>query len=194
MSAFCRRSLTAGALALALVIPLAAKPQTIPPQNEMLVQWASASLDRIDGPVTDPVTTSVSDRFGSPAHGGQFIETAGKGSVWVYDYAHHVAAVSQGGDLTGDAIFFSAPPPTALPARYLSRIVSAHGLRLGISAPRAAKLLGVSSRAVKHLTARESILYARKDRTCGKYLCAHDATVIFYDNQAVAISLYDLGP
>ncbi len=194
-------------LGIAALLFVAFVPQNAlsgaPLQDQRIVDWANAALRKTDGPIIHPVRTEVSDHFGpvpysSPnwwrfalANGGRKIETACSGSFWVYDPVHHIVAVSEGG---GDAIFYSPKPPFRLPARDLLKVASIRGLRLGISPSRAAQILGVSSGAVKRASADESVLYARKDRICGKYSCAHDATVIFRNDKAVSIALDDIGP
>jgi hypothetical protein len=172
-----------------------------------LLRWASAEIDRVN-PRVDAVATRVFDHLGPVQYGddplhwwrhalatnGRKIETAGSGSYWVYDPVHHLAAMSEGGDAMGDSIFESAAPPAALPARDLSGVVSARGLRLGLSSAQAAHDLGVPLAAVKRISPREAVLYARAPRRCGPYACAHDATILFRDDRAVAISLLDVGP
>lgn len=197
-------------LGIAALLFVAFVPQNAlsgaPPQDQRIVDWANAALREADGPIIQPVRTDVSDHFGpvpysslnrwrfALANGGPKIETAGSGSFWVFDPVHHIAAVSEGGDARGDAIFYSPKPPFRLPARDLSKVASMRGLRLGISPSRAAEILRVSSGAVKRTSADESVLYARKDRICGKYSCANDATVIFRNDKVVSIALYDVGP
>lgn len=190
-------------------IPTSSKPsyqRRMASSKQNLLEWANALSEELNGPVTDRVRTSIGDHFGpmpytnihswrhALAHNGRLIETAGDGSYWVYDPVHHIAASSQSGDLTGDLILYSQRPPARVPTRDLSHIVSSRGLRLGITPALAARALGVPQSAVKRVSARESILYVRKNRMCGPSPCAHDATVIFRNNRAISIALYDLAP
>jgi hypothetical protein len=63
-----------------------------------------------------------------------------------------------------------------------------------MSVAQASAILGVSPDAAKPDSPDRSAPYVRKARKCGKWTCAHDATVIFKNGRAVAISLYDVGP
>jgi hypothetical protein len=171
-----------------------------------LARWGNRALVSIEGPNRQPVTTTVDDHFGPTpydrpyvsrnaiAAGGIRLRTAGSGTLWVYDPVHHIAAASSRGDLTGDALFYTARPPTAFPRRDLSRTVSTRGLRLGMSIARAATILGVSPDSVKRTSPERSVLYVRKPRKCGTYACAADSTLIFENGRAIAISLYAVGP
>ncbi|HYZ17242.1 MAG TPA: hypothetical protein VE591_12605 [Candidatus Acidoferrum sp.] len=182
--------------------PRIASAQSLDPS----LSWANALIAQTDPGRIKPNQTRVSDHFGPEpytsrrwwdhalAANGRRLLTAGSGSFWVYDRAHGIAASSEGGDAQGDRILYADPPPQALPARDLSRMVSVRGLRLGISSSLAARYLGVPPTAVRRISPHRSILYARTNRRCNPYLCAHDATIFFRDDRAVAISLFDLGP
>jgi hypothetical protein len=170
-----------------------------PASKDMLGREGDAILSRATKVSDPPVTTRVSDYFGtSPnaeiAVGGRRLLTAGKGSLWVYDPVHHIVAVSEYGDVNGNSVIYSEKPPANLPARNLSHVLSAHGLRLGMPAVAVAAILGVRPGVVRQTSATGSYLYARKPRMCGTRKCAHDAIVIFEHDRAVAISLDDIGP
>ncbi len=177
--------------------------------GDKAVQWAEARFRDAEGPLRDPSATSVSDHFGpipylsrnwwsrfALARSGRMFETACKGSFWVYDPIHRIAAASEFGDVTGDTLLYSGPPPVAVPVRDLSKIVSSRGLHLGMSVAQAAKSLGVAKGAAKPTSRRDSLLYTRKDHPCeaGRYHCSDDATVVFRGGSVVAISLQFVGP
>jgi|GEM_PF-3597321 len=141
-------------------------------------------------------TTLLDDRFpASLGADGRRLPTAGSGSLWVYDPAHHILAVADHGDVSGASIFFcAARPPIDLPVRNLAAVVSAHGLRLGLPMERTLSILGVSRSSLRTIAPGRSIVVARKKRKCGSYDCAHDNTVVFEGGRAIAISLDDVGP
>jgi len=186
-----------------IAVPLCALSQSA---ADAMAAWGMARLDS-NSLTTTPARSNVNDYFGTvsyssaswwPKHalavGGTHIETAGGGSWWVYDRVHHIAAASEEGDVTGDAILYSGPPPEKLPERDLSHVVSRFGLFLGIPEDRAERILGVSIRAVKQVSPDESILSVR-EYCLNRSVCADHVTDIFFRNgRAMFIRFGDLGP
>lgn len=149
------------------------------------------------------VNTTVDDHFGAKSYEawgkrgenglgypGIELPTAGAGSSWVYDREHGIAAGTTYNDDGGwdDKISYNAPPPSKIPSRNLSNVVSAHGLRLGMTPPQAVAALRVSASAVRKLDSRTSALgvlhHCPKPQRCSTY-----GAVIFRDGHAVYIML-----
>jgi hypothetical protein len=198
---------TAAALASALLC--AAAPRVAAAQKgDPLTAWAAAQIRRSDGGFAfrPTATTTVYDHFGPTqyftrslatgrwlAGDGPRLGTAGSGSFWVYDPVHHIAAASEQGDVDGDRIMYSAPPPGTLPRRNLAGIVSVHGLRLGLTTGSVLRILRVPSSAIRRISPHESVIYARAGRKCGRLECSHDHIIVFTDGRASSISLADIG-
>ena len=137
-----------------------------------------------------------SQRTGGLAANGTVIVTPGSKSyaIYVYDTKHHIAAESQYGHLQEDDIFSIGPPPKKLAERNLGDVISAHGLRLGMSPRRAAAILQIPTNALQQVDDHYSAIRALKRFTCGRHTCGHFSVVVFRNNVAVYISLGDIGP
>jgi hypothetical protein len=190
--------------AVALAVGIAALSAVSPADSygvgslEEAGRWGDRACDTgLNYPPRDAFAkTYLDDRFpASLAVDGRRLPTAGSGSWWVYDPAHHILAVSDHGDLSGARIFFcAAPPPIPLPVRNLANVVSAHGLRLGLPVARALAILGVSRSSLRTIAPGRSMVVARKNVKCSPYDCAHDNTIVFEAGRVIAISLEDVGP
>jgi hypothetical protein len=174
---------------------------------DALVAWSNHTRPPQFRFIENPTKTTVEDHFGNIPYAqwqggtsknglamhGTYLPTAGSGSTWVYDSVHHIAADSFGGDETGDTILYATPPPSKLAQRDLSGVVSAHGLRLGMTANQAALDLGVAAVAVQRIDNHHSELDVMKNIKCyyeGQHtLCAEQSTVFFLDSRAVYIQL-----
>jgi hypothetical protein len=174
-------------------------------ENTTPLSWQRGNL-HIDA-------TTVEDHFGHApyeawskrgenglGYPGQALSTAGAGSSWVYDAAHHIAGGTYYNDDGGwdDQLAYAQPPPAKLPSRDLSSTTSAHGLHLGMSVADAAKDLGVSTKVAQRIDAHHSAISV--ERSCaGSHSCgpeAHKAgisgyfaLVVFNDGRAVYIQL-----
>lgn len=190
------------ALVLGLIRATGAAAGTI----DALLDWANHAAPTVRS-IEHPPKTSIEDHFGSVpyiqwnggpsknglARHGIELPTAGSGSIWVYDPVHHIAATSFGGDVSGDKIFYSAPPPSKIPAVDLSKTVSAHGLHLGVTPSQAERDLGASPGALIRIDDHTSQLSVVKVFTChfegqtGD--CWDFADVLFRDGKATYIEL-----
>jgi hypothetical protein len=151
--------------------------------------------------------TSVEDHFGRVpyelwkkrgqnglGYPGLALPTAGAGSSWVFDSAHHIAAGTGYNDDGGwdDQISYAAAPPSKIAARDLSGVVSAHGLRLGMTPPQATSVFEVSTSAVRSLGAHYSALSVIKKcpvaKRCSE-ISAYYAVVVFRDGRATYIEM-----
>jgi hypothetical protein len=190
-------------LALGVACTTSATASTL----DALVAWANhlppAQLRFIE----NPTNTTVEDHFGSIPyvnwHGGAnknglamrgtYVPTADAGTTWVYDPAHHIAADTFGGDVTGDTILYAVPPPSKIVERDLSGVVSAHGLKLGMTQNQAAVDLDVAATAVQRIDAHHSELSVSKRIKCdyeGQHtLCGEQSTVFFLNGRAAYIQL-----
>lgn len=193
-------------LSIAVIIGLMCTAGAAAGTIDALLDWTLHATPKVRL-VEHPTKTAIEDHFGSvpyiqwkggPSKNGLAVHgidlpTAGSGSIWVYDPVHHIAASSFGGDVSGDKIFYSAPPPSKLPAKDLSRTVSAHGLRLGITPSQAERDLGVSPAALIRIDDHTSQLSVEKTFTC--YFegqtgdCWDFADVLFRDGSATYIEL-----
>ncbi len=172
--------------------------------TDALVSWAEKTTPMAwqAGSLTT-ASTMVADHFGSIpyeawskrgqnglGYPGVDLPTAGAGSSWVYDSVHRIAAGTAYNDDGGwdDLIAYAAAPPSKIPGRNLSGVVSVRGLKLGMSPSQAASDFGVSASAAKRLDAHTSALSVLKN--CPKpQRCAHFGVVVFRDGHAVYITL-----
>lgn len=127
-----------------------------------LIAWANSvwEPDRKQHSNEVMVTSGVNDDYiGAHSHvtrkrlpllPAQGLATAGKGSTWVYDYAHHLAAGTMCCEFAADFVFMALPPPRPLPQRDLSHIRTYHGLHIGMTINDAAAALLIP-RATIHL-------------------------------------------
>jgi len=194
------------AVLIALIVGLFCTSGAAASTTDALLNWTIQVTPKVRS-VEHPTKTAIEDHFGSVpyiqwkggptknglAFHGIDLPTAGSGSIWVYDPVHHIAASSFGGDVSGDNIFYSPPPPSKIPAIDLSKTVSAHGLRLGITPSQAERDLGVSPGALNRIDDRTSQLSVAKIITChfegqtGD--CWESADVLFRDGKATYIEL-----
>ncbi len=194
------------AVLIALIVGLFCTAGAAAGTIDALLDWANHTTPKVRS-IEHPTKTAIEDHFGEvpyiqwkggPSKNGLAVHgielpTAGSGSIWVYDPVHHIAASSFGGDLSGDNIFYSTPPPSKIPAMDLSRTVSAHGLRLGITPGQAERDLGVSPGALIRIDDHTSQLSVVKVITChfegqtGD--CWESADVLFRDGKATYIEL-----
>jgi len=183
-----------------------------PDPTAALVAWAEHAPPQAVNKVTSSVETTFVDYFGAVpisqwkgrrdqsglAANGLDLPTAGAGSTWVYDPVHHIAAVTFGGEQVGNSIMYADPPPSKIPSRDLSGVVSARGLKLGVTPMQAVTDLGVTTAAVQQVDAHYSALSVKKSFEChfeGQFTtCGHYADVIFHDGHATYISFADPGP
>jgi hypothetical protein len=154
-----------------------------------LLAWAESGQAHYLGPNAKPFMMGIEDRFPRRlAAGGVKAETACSGSRWVYDYVHHIAAVEDGGP---EALLYLGDPPERLPARDLSRVVTARGVRLGESPLQVTTALSVSRSDVVRTSTHRQFLYLEK--TVYIKGQTHDfadiARIIFSDGRAVSIWL-----
>ena len=163
--------------------------------DQLLTNWANDAITRSEYPKLKAFPTEINDRFvgqGVAPH-GQIAETPCAGTMWVYDYRHHVAAGSHKGRLGGTILYFRVPP-TRLPDRDLSAVRSVHGLRLGASSSEVTHAFRVPVGAVVQLPNHKRVLYVRKYVKCLKWTCADDAMIVIDHDHAISISLQNLGP
>lgn len=173
-----------------------------------LVSWAEHAAPQAVNAVSTAAPTKVDDHFGAlsyaqwkgprdreglAAHGID-LPTADAGSTWVFDPVHRIAAETAAGDQTGDNIMYAAPPPSAIPARDLSHVISAHGLKLGMSPAQAAHDLDVSMTALQRVDAHYSFVSTNDLTQHNGVPVGHYAIIVFHDGHAVYISLGDAGP
>jgi len=179
---------------------------------ETLSSWAEHTAPQAwQGGLLFTVQTPVEDHFGrNPyeawkkrgqnglGYPGLALPTAGVGSSWVYDPIHHIAAGTGYNDDGGwdDQISYSASPPSKIPARNLSGVVSARGLRLGVTPRQAATDLDISVSAVRSLDAHYSALSVLKKcplpKRCTEF-SNYFAVVVFRDGRAVYIKMGIIG-
>jgi hypothetical protein len=172
--------------------------------TDALVSWAEKTTPIAWqlGSLT-AVSTAVADHFGSKPYSGWTkrgenglgypglgLPTAGVGSSWVYDAVHGIAAGTMYNDDGGwdDQISYNAAPPSKLPSRDLSGVVSAHGLKLGMTTAQAVAAFRVSPSAVHKLDARTAAL-ALLNKCPKPQPCSNYGVVIFRDGHAVYIML-----
>ncbi|HEY7982503.1 MAG TPA: hypothetical protein VID19_13605 [Candidatus Eremiobacteraceae bacterium] len=131
----------------------------------------------------------IEDRFPIRlAAGGVKAETACSGSIWVYDYAHHIAAAQDGGP---EALLYLGDPPEKLPARDLSHVITARGVHLGEVPLQVATALRVPLSDVVRTSAHRQFLYLEKAAHIKgqSHEFADIAMIVFYDGRVVSIWL-----
>jgi hypothetical protein len=158
-----------------------------------LLAWAGPIVDSAI-PNGTAIKSTVADRFAHPpAAGGEGESTAGSGSTWVYDRAHGIAAWLENGDLTGSEILYVSSPPGSLPSRDLSHVVSVRGLHLGMTPAEAAKIMGVSTSAVRPMSGVLTLFTATHAPPCPtgpEGSCDIDAVIKFKGGHAYSIGLW----
>ncbi len=194
--------------AIALAIGVACASVAAADDLDALTTWAEhTTAQPWQAGLLYTVPTSVEDHFGRVpyeawgkrgqnglGYPGLALPTAGVGSSWVYDSAHHIAAGTGYNDDGGwdDQISYTASPPSKIPARDLSGIVSARGLRLGMTPRLAASVFNVAVTAVRSLDAHYSALSVLKKcpvpKNC-KAFSAYFAVVVFRDGRAAYIRM-----
>lgn len=178
-----------------------------------LLAWADQAKPKVvtSGEYKE-VPTSIADEFkpgpsfpfgqhggwGLGAH-GTLLETAGAGSSWVYDFAHHIAANSFYGEFQGSTIFYAAPPPSKITSRDLSGVRSTRGLTLGMSPQQAASDVAVPIASVSPVKIGGKVVPGYSalsvNKPCPKpHMCGQIATVFFENNRAIAIRIGIAGP
>jgi hypothetical protein len=196
------------AVTISICFVIACAGAALASSTDALTSWAEHAAPQAVNAVATETPTKVDDHFGTvpyaqwkdsrrnnglAAHGID-LPTAEAGSTWVYDPVHRIAAECTDGQQVGDYIMYASPPPSTIPARDLSHVVSAHGLTLGMSPAQAAHDLGIASTAVLRLDARDSAISTDDIVQHNGMSVGHYATVVFHDGHAVYISLGDAGP
>lgn len=179
---------------------------------DALVSWAEHTTPpKWQAGLLFTVPTSVEDHFGrltyeawkkrgqnGLGYPGLELPTAGVGSSWVYDPAHHIAAGTGYSDDGGwdDQISNAASPPSKIPARNLSGVVSARGLKLGVTPRQAAAAFAVPVSAIRSIDAHDSGLSVLKKcplpQHCTQFSNFY-AVVIFRDGRATYIQMGVIG-
>jgi len=176
-------------LTLALVAPALSLNATAP-EGSPLVTWANDATDSFYTTQVKARETSVDDEFvPNPVAGGQMTATPCAGSIWVYDYAHGIAAGNDRTDATGAMVMYFPKPPTLLPNRDLLALRSKQGLHLGMTLAQASAILRVPGSDATLLPGGRAELYVEKMVPCLARHCAHRVTIIFKDGHAVALSI-----
>ncbi|MDQ6781760.1 MAG: hypothetical protein M3Z37_11495, partial [Candidatus Eremiobacteraeota bacterium] len=143
-------------------------------------------------------TVSVDDQFKRDVvAGGKYAPTPCSGTLWVYDYRHHIAAGRQRGHQYSGTILFAAAPPLRLPNRDLSGVVTQRGLGLGDSPERALRALTAPPGALQQFPGNRQALFLRRRVKCAvgwPQYCNHDVEIVFDRKRAVEISLQEYGP
>lgn len=152
-------------------------------------QWAESALAMAGRADEASFPMRIEDRFPARlALGGIKAETACSGSIWVYDYVHHIAA---GYDGSPEMILFIGDPPIKLPSRDLSHIVSNRGVHLGQTPEEVAFELHVPKSDVVRRSRQQQTLSLQKPvRFPGDNHTFYDlANIVFNNGRAVSIWL-----
>jgi hypothetical protein len=171
---------------LSVFIVLTAMPALAHGAFEQWAETAEATAGRADD---SSFPMDIEDRFPNRlALGGLKAETACSGSIWVYDYVHHIAAGYDGGP---QMILLIGDPPIKLPSRDLSHIVTIRGVHLGQTPQEVAAALHVSVSDIGRTSSQRQFIALQKPvRHPGDIHTYYDlANIVFNNGRAVSIWL-----